>query len=103
MERTAYDKRSFRRLPRERCVVADLFGPAVGECAGYIHRHHVDPADPYSRTLEVCNGHHQRLHAALRHLEAPERAWKRCHHRHSTREGREACERRLNGQLDIAS
>ena len=100
MERHVYDKRSFRSLPREQCAVADLFGPSVGECKGYIHRHHVDPADPESRTIEVCNSHHQRLHKALRALEAPERAWKTCPHRPGTHrypEGKEACERRLNG------
>jgi hypothetical protein len=102
MERTAYDKRSFRNLPRERCVVADLFGPSVGECAGYIHRHHVDPSDPDSRTLEVCNSHHQRLHTALRALEAPERDWKRCTHFHPYPEGKAACERRLNGLSSAA-
>lgn len=96
MEKTAYDKRSFRRLPRERCVVSDLFG--LENCLGSIHRHHVDPSDPDSRTLPVCNRHHQHLHKALRALATePESPWKRCRHVHPTREGREACERRLNG------
>ncbi len=97
MDRRAYDRRSFRNLPREVCEVADLLGPLAGECRGYIHRHHVDPEDPDSRTVQVCNRHHQRLHAALRALEAPERAWRTCTHFHPYPEGKIACERRLNG------
>lgn len=106
MERQAYDRRSWRRLPRDYCVVADLFGPTVGECSGYIHRHHVDPEDPDSRSLTVCNSHHQRLHAALRALEAPEKGWKRCPHPPGTHRypgAREACERRLNAGLNRAA
>ena len=83
-------------------MVADLFGPGVGECKGYIHRHHVDPSDPDSRTIEVCNAHHQRLHAALRALEGSQKAWKRCTHSHPYPGGREACERRLNGLPAVA-
>jgi hypothetical protein len=82
--------------------VRDLFGPLAGECRGYIHRHHVDPSDPNSRSIECCNAHHQRLHAALRALEAPAQ-WKRCRHRHTTPEGREACERKLNGLTSPAT
>ena len=99
MDRQAYDRRNFRSLPRDYCEVAYLLGPTAGECSGYIHRHHVDPADPDSRTLQVCNTHHQRLHAALRHLEAPERRWKPCPHPPGTHiyEGaREMCERYQN-------
>ena len=93
-----YDKRSFRNLPRERCVVAEFFGPVVEECQGYIHLHHVDPSDPGSKTLEVCNRHHQHLHKVLRALAGgPERAWKRCTHHHPYPGGKEECERRLNG------
>ena len=101
MERHVYDKRSFRNLPREQCAVADLFGPTVGECKGYIHRHHVDPSDPDSRTIEVCNRHHQRLHAGLRALQEP-RKWKTCNHRHRYAWAKEECERRLNGLDEVA-
>jgi hypothetical protein len=98
MDRTAYDKRSFRNLPREQCAVSVLLGDAAGPCRGSIHRHHVDPSDPNSRTLEVCNSHHQRLHALLRTFGAqPE--WKRCPHPPGTHRypgAREECERRLN-------
>ena len=100
MDRTAYDKRSFRNLPRERCAVSELLG--LGDCRGLIHRHHVDPSDPDSRTLEVCNRHHQKLHAALRALSVPERVWKRCPHKPGTHRypgAREACERRLNAVI----
>ena len=102
MERHVYDKRSFRSLPREHCEVAGLLGPLAGDCAGYIHRHHVDPSDPDSRTLQVCASHHSHLHAVLRALEAPERSWKRCPHPPGTHRypgAREACERRLNQGL----
>jgi hypothetical protein len=95
MERQTYDKRSFRNLPREECVIELLLGEAAGPCRGLVHRHHVDPEDPHSRTVCVCNGHHQRLHAVLRTLDASPQ-WKTCNHVHRTREGREACERRLN-------
>ena len=100
MDRTAYDKRAFRSLPRERCEVEYLLGAFAGACAGKIHLHHTDPEDPNSRLIPVCNRHHQRLHAAMRALQAPERSekgWKRCTHNHPYPSGKEACERRLNG------
>lgn len=103
MERTAYDKRAFRNLPRERCVMEEIFG--FEDCLGSIHRHHVDPDDPDSRTIEVCNSHHQRLHAALRALRAPETAWKPCPHPPGTHRypgAKEACERKLNRHLSAA-
>jgi hypothetical protein len=96
MDRTAYDKRSFRRLSRDTCVISELLGDAASPCQGLIHRHHVDPTDERSRTVPVCNVHHQYLHTALRSLLTPRETWKRCRHRHTTKEGREACERRLN-------
>lgn len=107
MDRSVYMRREWRdRLPREVCVVELLFGESVGECAGLIHRHHVDPSDPDSRTIEVCNSHHQRLHAALRVLRGPEKAWKPCPHRPGTHRypgSKEECERRLNQQLTDAA
>ena len=106
MERTVYDKRSFRKLPRERCEVEFLFGPAIGPCKGLIHLHHTDPEDPNSRTIQVCNSHHQRLHAALRALLTPsEPEWKVCPHKPGTHRypgAKEACERRLNGLTSAA-
>ena len=96
MDKQVYDKRSWRNLPRDRCEVAYLFGDVIGPCKGMIHLHHTDPADPDSCTIQICAGHHSRLHAALRQLERkPE--WKRCSHRHPYPGTREACERRLNG------
>lgn len=98
MDRTAYDKRSFRNLPRDRCEVEHLFGAMVGPCKGLIHLHHTDPTDENSRLIQVCNAHHQRLHAALRALLTPsEPEWKTCTHVHRYPEGKAACERRLNG------
>jgi hypothetical protein len=103
MERPVYDKRSFRNLPRERCEVEYLFGPAIGPCKGLIHLHHTDPEDPDSRTIQVCNSHHQRLHAALRALLTPsEPVWKSCPHppgTHRYAAGKEACERKINRHL----
>lgn len=98
MDRQTYDKRSFRNLPRERCEVEYLFGPAIGPCKGLIALHHTDPEDPDSRLLQVCAGHHARLHTALRALLTPsEPKWKTCTHIHRYPEGKAACERRLNG------
>lgn len=97
MLRQAYDKRVWRALPRDYCLVRELLGEAAGPCQGLIHRHHVDPTDEFSRTIEVCNRHHGRLHGVLRALDA-QPAWKTCRHTHRTREGREACERRLNAR-----
>ena len=54
MQRTVYDKRSFRRLERKQCAVSLLLGEAAGDCRGSIHRHHTDPEDESSRTVEVC-------------------------------------------------
>lgn len=102
MHATVYSKREWRELPRDgECVVGFLFAEAVGPCDGAIHRHHVDPDDPTSRSVQVCARHHPALQAALRRLARPP-AWKRCPHKpgtHRYRIGREACERRLNRDL----
>jgi hypothetical protein len=92
MHRSVYDTQAWRRLPRNYCVVDLLLGDYAEPCSGLIHHHHVDPSDPDSRTVQCCAGHHSRLHGVLRRLERR----RRCPHRHPTREGREACERRLN-------
>lgn len=97
MQRTVYDKRSFRRLERKTCAVSDLFGDAVGGCRGSIHRHHTDPEDENSRTVELCARHHAQLHAALHTFADPEeKVWKRCGHDHAYAWSREQCEKRLN-------
>lgn len=93
MEPSVYNRRAWRELPRDYCIVEHLLGDLVGPCQGLIHHHHVDPADPDSRTVQVCNRHHGRVHGLLRGLERPR---KRCSHRHPYPGGREACERRLN-------
>jgi len=105
MERSTYDKRAFRRLPREFCTVEHLFGEAVGPCHGLIHLHHVDDSDPDSRPVPVCQRHHPSLQAALRRLRIPEKDWKSCPHPPGTHRypgAREACERRLNGLTQAA-
>ena len=94
-----YSTRAWRALPRDYCLVELLLGAAAGPCAGLIGRHHVDPEDPDSRTLSCCARHHSRLHVVLRVLERSQRSGPRrhtCPHPHRTREGRDACERRLN-------
>jgi hypothetical protein len=103
MQKSVYDKRSFRNLPREVCTVEALLGDAVGPCTGLIHLHHSDPEDPSSKLVAVCAGHHPKLHALLRGLtmgtERSQTAWKPCPHPPGTHRypgAREACERRLN-------
>jgi hypothetical protein len=105
MATSVYNTRSWRELPRDYCAVEFLFGPAVGSCRGLIGRHHVDPDDPDSRTVQTCAKHHPRLHAALRHLmDSP--SWKRCPHKpgvHRYPGAREECERLLNRRLTSAA
>lgn len=99
MLRSAYDRAEWRDLPRDgECAVAWLFGQAVGRCDGAQHRHHVDPEDPDSRSFQVCAAHHPKLQAALRHLDDRPR-WRSCRHEHRYPGSREACERRLNGDI----
>lgn len=95
MEATVYNSRAWRRLPRETCRIAELFGPAAGPCHGLIDRHHVDPDDPDSRTIEVCHRHHPMLETALRNLMRAGRR-RRCPHNHRYPGARAECERRLN-------
>jgi hypothetical protein len=96
MSHTAvYNTQRWRDLPREYCLASELLGEAVGQCRGTIHRHHVNPDDPDSRTVELCAAHHSRVHAVLRSL-TREPMVRRCPHRHVTPEARAACERRLN-------
>lgn len=87
-----YNTQRWRELPRTECIVEHLLGGAAGPCSGLIHHHHVDPDDPYSRTVQVCASHHSTVHKVLRSLGRT----RRCPHRHPTRAGREACERKLN-------
>jgi hypothetical protein len=101
MERSVYNSREWRNLPRDYCAVSHLLGDTAGPCTGLIHHHHVDPTDPDSRTIQVCNSHHQRIHTVLRHLSS-ERPVRRCTHNHRYEHARRECERRLNG-LDQAA
>jgi len=91
-----YSTRAWRELPRDgECIAEFLFGDAVGSCLGLIHRHHVDPLDPYSRSYQACARHHPKIQAALRYLSAEPR-FRHCPHQHRSRESREQCEARLN-------
>lgn len=93
MHTQVYNTREWRRLPRTDCAVSQLLGEHAGPCRGLIHRHHVDPDDPFSRTVTVCNRHHGKLHALIDSVAPRPR---RCPHRHTSRAAREQCERRLN-------
>ena len=93
MHTQVYNTREWRDLPRDYCFVDLLLGDAAGPCRGLIHHHHVHPADPASRTVQVCAAHHPQVHAVLSRL-GPRR--RRCHHNHRYPGAREACERRLN-------
>lgn len=103
MEKTAYNRRRWRNLPREFCTVEHLFGDAAGPCHGLIQLHHVDENDPDSRSVPCCARHHPSLQAALRRFRSPETEWRKCRHRHTTPEGRAACEKRLNRDRDLQS
>ena len=100
MERSVYNAQHWRDLPRDYCSVDWLLSGAAGPCKGLIHHHHVDPTDPGSRTIQVCNAHHQKIHAVLRGLRALDeydsRPWRRCTHNHPYDHARRECERRLN-------
>lgn len=96
MERSVYNTRTWRELPRDgECVAEFLFGDAVGPCSGLIHRHHVRPGDPTSRSYQACAGHHPRIEAFVRRLRRGDDR-RRCPHDHRYPGAREACERRLN-------
>jgi hypothetical protein len=88
-----YNTSRWRGLPRDYCIAEYLLGDAAGPCTGLIHHHHVDPTDPDSRTVQVCQAHHPKIHAILRGL-APRR--RRCTHNHRYDHARRECERRLN-------
>ena len=103
MTRPDLQTRWWRELPRDgECVAEFLFGEAVGPCADVMHRHHVVPGDPSSRTYQACASHHPMIEAWLRSLlrEPPRR---RCTHHHPYPGGREACERMLNRDLVAAA
>lgn len=97
-----YNTRAWRNLPRDGlCVIAELF---AGECAGPLHRHHVEPisegGDPLGRTVLICEKHHPTLERVARMLRHPE--WKNCPHKPGTHVydgAREACEANLNKHL----
>lgn len=100
MHRAVYNTRIWRELPRDgECVSEFLFGDAAGPCAGLIHRHHVDPDDPYSRTYQACAAHHVAIETFLRRLRSrADRVLRRrrCRHAHRYPGAREQCERQLN-------
>ena len=71
MTRPDLNTREWRDLPRDGdCVAEFLFGDAAGPCAGTMHRHHVRPRDPESRTYLACSRHHPTIESFLRRLRA---------------------------------
>lgn len=82
-----------------RCTVSRLLG---GGCAGLFHVHHIIPRaeggpDHEDNLATVCARHHPIWETLRRRIvDAQTPRWRRCPHRHPTRAGREACERRLN-------
>jgi hypothetical protein len=107
MDRPDLHTKAWRDLPRDGdCVASFVFDDAVGPCHGLIHRHHVRPGDPGSRTYQVCARHHPMVEAFLRQLrDRADRVtgYRRCPHPPGTHRypgAREACERRLNRRVD---
>lgn len=69
MTRPDLHTREWRDLPRDgECVAEFLFGEAAGPCHGLMHRHHVRPRDPSSRSYQACARHHPTIEALLRRL-----------------------------------
>lgn len=105
MDRPDLHTREWRELPRDGdCAAEFLFGEAAGPCRGLIHRHHVTPGDPTSRSYQVCASHHPMLEAIVKRLLNPQ--WKRCPHKPGTHRyaaGKEACERMLNRDNLVAA
>lgn len=96
---TPYNTTRWRDLPRNGfCEVGRLLGTECDD--GPLHRHHVQPlsagGEDFGRTVLVCKRHHPSLEALARRV-WNEPKWKTCPHHHTTRESREACERKLNG------
>jgi len=83
------------------CTVARLLG---GPCEGTLHVHHITPVEEGGALYELdnlataCASHHPRWEKLRREvLSEREPRWRRCHHKHRTRESRRLCEDRLNG------
>lgn len=86
-----------------RCVAAWLLGGSCDD-ENPLHVHHIEPAEErpdlalvMENLISVCAHHHPRLEAlrrAIRRARHGDR--RRCPHEHRTRQGREACEARLN-------
>lgn len=83
-----------------RCTVARLLG---GGCSGTLHVHHIEPINSGGARFDadnlaiVCSRHHPQWEALRRNMVRQRRpVWKRCPHRHVTRESRRQCEARLN-------
>lgn len=96
MTRPDLHTRWWRELPRDgECVAEFLFGEAAGPCSDTMHRHHVVPGDPTSRTYQACSSHHPMIEGFLRRLSRR----RSCPHNHRYPGAREACERKLNRDL----
>lgn len=90
-----------RERDGNRCTLAWLLG---GPCHPRLDVHHIEPREERpdlaledSNCVTACAAHHPMLEALRRQI-LHRRAPRRCPHRHTNRAGREACERRLNGE-----
>lgn len=98
-----------RALSRDghRCTVSRLLG---GACSGRLHVHHIhavsEGGEPYEldNVATTCASHHPLWESLRRTLVermlAGEPEPPRCRHRHTTREAREICERRMARQRE---
>ena len=91
----------------ERCTVSRLLG---GRCGGTLHVHHIVPLAEGGAPYDLdnlgtsCAPHHPTWEALRRQLTTVRsRSWRRCPHRHTSREARRQCEARLNRQLSSAA
>lgn len=100
-----------RARDEQRCTVARLLG---GDCSPHLHAHHLIPVgEDDSRVYDInnvvtaCAKHHPRLEALRRFVlqehEQHEEPRPRCPHHHPYPGGREACERRLARQQQVAA
>ena len=88
-----YDTASWEETRKRVLVLQDKCALAwLGGCAGPLHVHHVNGREDEDSLTALCEKHHPTAERLRRWTSSR----RRCPHRHPTREGRVACERRLN-------
>lgn len=107
-ETLTWDEARARVLARDgsRCTVGWLLG---GACSERLDVHHLIPREEggthdLENLITACSAHHPVVEALRREVlrRRGRLSWRRCRHEHRSREGREACERRLNRDLIAA-